>query len=902
MNPGKVSTAASLYHINELELMQLEGWETNEDEFWFRCVPPAFPFRAQGWKIHLSTSLFAAQEVLDTAVRILSEAKTAFKFAKSPDQLRALLSHRFDRGGGGKFITIYPRDDSDFISLVEKLTMATKGFAGPTIMSDRRISESSIVHYRYGAISSGIQRLRDEGYFEVPLINPKGEFEEDARNPWFSPPEWSDYKAIEEQLSDIIDTSDETASDSPSNSDEILLADRFQVIEAVRHSNRGGVYRAVDRLTNQTVFLKEARPFIGPEDDGTDMTDRLRHEFHVLREFIDKPVSLPEPLLLFEEGGHLFLAETEVAGETLRDWRQKMQGLSEREMETRDAVASKLIDQLESLVMQVHEAGYVLRDLTPGNLMVQDDSLSMIDPEYFAKNGQLVPPAFTYGYAPLSVIRERNIAPAAGDDYNLGMCIAFIASGIEPPIILAETTEDEAERTVGDWLDIVFTKSPLARKQELRIRQLTGQPASAPVATVGGDSITEADRSQAPVISTAIHEVLQFLSDVDWTKAGETGFSPWRVDDSGTTFGDHASVQTGFSGAVQLLSDAMETPLYRPLYESTLRHSAMWLARAVSRPGERNLPGLYFGRSGAAWALRSASIALDDDYLANISRRLLTSMPIAWDNPDMTHGISGLGTAHLRELRIRQDPLLERRARAIANGVMARVEESAEGAFWPIRSKLPDAETDQAHLGFAHGVAGMGTFLLDAAEYFGDESYLHMAMEAGRTLEARAIHRADGAVDWPIGVVDRAEDTRVVRWWCSGSGGIGAFAVRLAAVTGRDTMFQLARGAALACQAEDMQLMPGHCHGISGNAQLFLDLRTLDDRFDVTHAAMDSAKAMLNRRVIHRGYQLFSNDVGNRVSVSYGQGVSGPASYLLRLLYDTDRPFTWMPDKTDTRS
>jgi len=319
------------------------------------------------------------------------------------------------------------------------------------------------------------------------------------------------------------------------------------------------------------------------------------------------------------------------------------------------------------------------------------------------------------------------------------------------------------------------------------------------------------------------------------------------------------------------------------------------MARAVRGRNGRTLPGLYFGRTGTAWALSSASIALDDPELAKDARALLLSAPVTWGNPDMTHGLAGVGTAHLAMLRHRHDELAEARARHAAEEVL-RAAEVVQGEYiWPIRRTAVDVETDQSHLGFAHGVAGMGTFLLDAADYFDDERFRRGADLAARTLAGRAIHRGDGPVDWPIGVLDREADTREVRWWCSGSGGIGAFLSRYAHVASDEETAALAMGAATACAEEDLLLMPGHCHGISGNAQLFLDIREFLDPTAFAAEANRSGRALLVRRIATDDGLTFANDTGNRVSVSYGQGVTGPIAYLSRLLYGTPRPFTWNP-------
>jgi len=543
-----------------------------------------------------------------------------------------------------------------------------------------------------------------------------------------------------------------------------------------------------------------------------------------------------------------------------------------------------------------------LRDLTPGNLMIDGEQLSMIDPEFFARAGELVSPAFTFGYALLSTIRVTGIAPAGGDEYNLGMCIAYLTTGVEPPIITESTSDDLANQVLVEWLDLLTNKYSLAAFHEPSIRRFLGLPLREPEGTrlsldrrAASADDDAANEGAIRMVRSVLEDSIENLIEVDWEETRHNGETPWRVDNSGTTTGDHASVQTGFGEVIQILADLTTTPSATKEAEQCLSNSVQWLIRALPWKQGRTLPGLYFGRSGTAWALASASQALGDPGIRKVARQLLISAPIQWNNPDMTHGLSGLGTAHLAVLRQTGDSVLEKRAKILADRVLQRADLVNGEMVWPIRQTQPNIDSDQTHLGFGHRVAGMGQFLLDAADYFGDTQYLEMASAAFRTLKGRAVHRPSGAINWPIGVLEGADNESLVRWWCSGSGGIGEFMVRYGAISGDLEAKALARGAARACAEEDMSLMPGHCHGISGNAQLFLDMAEFDTPGAFRNESIHSARTLANHRIADDGRFVFGNDSGNRMSVSYGQGVTGPMAFLMRLLYRTPRPFTWNP-------
>src|SRR6266576_4392833 len=86
------------------------GWQFSRRSIWYSCSPPHAAIPQQGWKIHLSAVLEHAHGVLETATRFLARAEVPFKFALDRPMFLLLQSKRWNRGGAGKFITIYPRD------------------------------------------------------------------------------------------------------------------------------------------------------------------------------------------------------------------------------------------------------------------------------------------------------------------------------------------------------------------------------------------------------------------------------------------------------------------------------------------------------------------------------------------------------------------------------------------------------------------------------------------------------------------------------------------------------------------------------------------------------------------------------------------------------------------------
>src|SRR6185437_12224787 len=86
----------------------------------------------------------------------------------------------------------------------------------------------------------------------------------------------------------------------------IVLGGRFEVRQAIRHSLKGGVYRAIDLVDGADVVVKEARPHVVALLDGTDCRDALRNEAEML-DLLAPTGYVPRRLDLLAQQDHLFL-------------------------------------------------------------------------------------------------------------------------------------------------------------------------------------------------------------------------------------------------------------------------------------------------------------------------------------------------------------------------------------------------------------------------------------------------------------------------------------------------------------------------------------------------------------------------------------------------------------------
>ncbi|WP_257207101.1 protein kinase domain-containing protein [Bacillus thuringiensis] len=94
--------------------------------------------------------------------------------------------------------------------------------------------------------------------------------------------------------------------------------------------------------------------------------------------------------------------------------------------------------------MRLHQLGYVHRDLTPANIIINnhDNSIRIIDFELTRKIGDMSPifQGYTEGFASPQQIKEEQ--PSIQDDiYSLGCSMIFILTGKNPNTTLKTITK-----------------------------------------------------------------------------------------------------------------------------------------------------------------------------------------------------------------------------------------------------------------------------------------------------------------------------------------------------------------------------------------------------------------------------------------------------------------------------
>ncbi|MFJ2931244.1 class IV lanthionine synthetase LanL [Streptomyces sp. NPDC087219] len=895
-------------------------WAADSDEMWCRVTPSSATRREQGWKLHLSATAASAPAVLEKALEVLLREESAFKFARSLGQVSALNSRATPRGSSGKFITVYPRSDAEAARLAHDLHEATTGLAGPRILSDQPYAVHSLVHYRYGSFV-GRRRLSDDGLLVWFIEDPDGNPVEDKRTGRYSPPSWAvcPFPATVP----VVPRPAEGAEGADGASAPVLLGGRFAVREAIRHTNKGGVYRGSDVRTGALVVIKEARPHVEADASGHDVRDWLRAEARTLEKLKGTGLA-PEPLALFEHGGHLFLAQDEVPGVTLRTWVAEHFRDAGAERYRADAPAQ--VGRLVDLVAAAHARGCVLRDFTPGNVMVRPDGeLRLIDLELAVLEDETALPTRvgTPGFSPPERLTGAPVSPT-GDYYSLGATACFVLAGKVPNLLPEEPATRAMEQRLAAWLAAcagplrpadglaemvlgLMKDDPAERWDPARARAALRK--AAPSRTRNRSAAPRTPRSDHPADHRDDHNADHrddgrdgtpsecphdgVMGSVDHVVAGVvdhlidsmTPADARRLWPVSTMAGeaDPCTVQQGAAGVLAVLTRYWELTGDDRLPE-LISTAGRWIADRTDLRSPR--PGLHFGGRGTAWALYDAGRAVDDHALTDHASALALAPQQSTPHHDITHGTAGSGLAAVHLWHRTGDPRFAELAVDAADRLVAAARRDPSGVSWPVPAEAVSPEGGKRYLGFAHGTAGIGCFLLAAATVSRRPEHMDLAVEAGEQLLADAALTGEAA-HWPA----QAADPPTAPYWCHGAAGIGSFLLRLWQATGDDRFGDLARRSTYAVTERASRAALSQCHGLAGNGDFLLDMA--DATGDPEHRAMaeDLARLIVSERAHRRAQVVFPNEYGD-VSTSWSDGSAGILAFLLRIRHADPRH--WM--------
>lgn len=341
--------------IFNVQLNDKENWSERLDNDWHYVMYHNLnELPNQGWKIHISANIADADKVLEAVSLYLITKKVSFKFVPNEYDLKLMYSKNADRIEAGKFITIYPRNDSEFCELLDPLMELTKKFKeGPYIFNDCPWKQSN-VYFRYGGFRRMITLKNDVPVYSIQT--PDGEFIEDKRVPYYITPDFV------EELKFITDNN------TFPNKEEFSDLNSMQINGAIHYSNSGGVYEGTYK--GQPVIIKEGRPNVGLDQNGNDGVTLVRHESEMLKK-LSKINGVVNQIGYKEIWKHNYLIEEKISGQTLSDYMALKYPFSNNfSVKSYTKMAIQIIDQLITILNQVHSENTAIVDFKPDNIIL----------------------------------------------------------------------------------------------------------------------------------------------------------------------------------------------------------------------------------------------------------------------------------------------------------------------------------------------------------------------------------------------------------------------------------------------------------------------------------------------------------------------------------------------------
>jgi len=355
----------------------------------------------------------------------------------------------------------------------------------------------------------------------------------------------------------------------------------------------------------------------------------------------------------------------------------------------------------------------------------------------------------------------------------------------------------------------------------------------------------------------------------------------WQTVDYKNDSQYSADVYNGVSGISLFLSDYAN--LFESMQAQALAKGALsWCVHADHKlKGD----GLYFGLSGIGLACLKYALATGDGEMLALAEKLADEIMDSKLGPEIElfWGAAGRGIFMLRLWEATQNTgylndAIE--AGAWLDDVAIRNDEL--GCIWLFKS----GDTYQngfKNLSFGHGTAGIGYFFVLLFEATQAPRWRDVVIEVKKTLDKHA--KLDKEGHWGIEFDTVGETAGMdIGQWCNGAPGVGLFFIKAYEVFQEVEYLEIAKQAGETALAYgDWRKNPTQCHGLAGNAELFIELHrvTQDDVwFD---RAVDFGKRAFVYRQKGADGDYWQADEPGLDSPDFMCGVAGTGHFYLRL-------------------
>lgn len=827
---------------------------------WHYCEYNGKSLPDQGWKIHISANLSNAEEILNIVLSYIITHRMTFKHAGSISDLAFLNSGKGGITQVGKFITIYCLNDAHFKTSLRGLSRQfTKFFKVPFIITDKRPYPHLPLFYRYGAFrKKEVQNTM--GIFESVITDSYGKPVPDKRANTFSLP------------SGVPDPFKNKGQCNTELNNKLLL-NKYVTFKKLSDTYKTETYFGIDLSRKNSCIIKIAKADIEIERDVYPH-DLLINEIKILK-FLNHQY-FPQVIDDFEYSNRKVMVTSLIDGINLFDFisLNAVQGifLSRRQLK-------KLFLSLLNNIQVLEEKGITHNDLKPGNIIVDRHlNTSIIDFETssFKSNSPGSNPNLkSRGYY------NRRSKPSNPDYYALGMILYFIQTGYN--ISDAPREDNIMERP----LHYLTGKSSIGL--EKCISKLCNNNYNT-IATVIRDfnqainaKITpfRIKRSEINAIADSYHAIPQNI--VEWLfkhSLYNNQVTYWNSTHRYNSGEGRTDINIGSSGILLFLAYFFITTKQSPgknlhLYENAVQY-------INTTKNQHQITGLFVGEAGKALATITALFAIGKFNVNVIQEKLKYikyNLPL---NNDFYNGKAGAGFLFAILYAVTQDRRHIETAMKIAKEVIKNRSLDKTGIFWE------DNQTQKHFIGFAHGIAGIGYFLITLYRLSRDKQLLKTIYHIADTLLKNAVtySKRSKLINWPAEPGTDITNNH----WCNGTSGIGIFFLELYKITRDNFFLDILHKCAYTVIKASAYMNPTMCHGLSGNINFLISYYQLTKDVRLKAEIFRLAEVLKMSGIVSDDHFLFPSESPYIITPDLWVGFTGTAYVFQRLTNIDDFP------------
>lgn len=709
--------------------------------------------KTYGWVIYLSIIRSDIHMVLSLVLPVLKSQEISFAIVKDRNIAKYILDGNLGYSNLAKILQIYPGCSKQALELAKILISLTSNFRGPVIPTAAHLG-----HLVYTAYEDPNEFTLDTA-FNNPNKKSSGSFDSVLRKNHDNTKksgktDWP-FREITEPVYNFLPK---------------LLNKRYKPLFILKADAKGQVLKGIymKGLFNvKSCILKEGKKDMWTDEQGRDMEDRLKWQYQLSMD-LHSHIPLPKIIDHFRENNASYLVMEFVKGQPLEDVileRHDMSTWSDMPNETKIALLNLYLS-ITNVIQILHKKGYVHRDITPNNFLVQKKGqIYLIDMElaYCIRESTGLPPfkLGTVGY--MSEEQSLQKEPTyAEDSYALGALLAFLCTGLPPvkfdirtkylssnlfylindiqicEIISRCLTDDANERP--NVLEITQSVSRLAKslknKSELNEREIESQVSSE---LNNYPSIEETIQCS---VDGLVHPFLITDSNIWFTLLSSDPLIGNNQMETALLTG----CKQGISGIIYLLSIAKMNGFDVSKCLVSYQNSWAHVQKVITDAPEGEHLGLFEGMAGIAVAIAygvRAELLPADPIILNLLTRCFenNSNLISIDS-----GLAGQGIALIQCQGSLPNEFIDRKLFEYINIILGK--QLTNGA-WNIPSNIRSQGTD---LGFASGIPGVLYFLLIAVNRFPNDNRIKDAVIKGMKWLTRNAKRKGNAYLWTTSI------------------------------------------------------------------------------------------------------------------------------------------------------